>query len=106
MKVCAIMLETAVVTPSGSVICHNFYIRRCLPCHAVCDYDITMCPPELRLYNKNGNLIGCMSISVRTSKCDSTVGTVGLPRHEQQRRPVGLHAHPVVPAHPHAAVWD
>ncbi|PRW20243.1 pathogenesis-related 5-like [Chlorella sorokiniana] len=29
----------------------------------VCDYDLSKCPPELRLYYKDGSLIGCMSIS-------------------------------------------
>lgn len=29
----------------------------------VCDYDLSKCPPELRLYYKDGTLIGCMSIS-------------------------------------------
>ena len=35
-----------------------------MPCCAVCDYDLSKCPPELRLYYKDGTLIGCMSISV------------------------------------------
>lgn len=39
-------------------------VNQCKRFHAACNYDLSKCPPELRLYYKDGTLIGCMSISV------------------------------------------